>query len=289
MGKAEEKRQIRGKPRMFDFLKNGIWGPVIGLLGIIVAIIIYIKSRVRAKPKCYLDYLRLIGKKDQALPEEIKIVFNEIAVPRVTLTRAYFWNDGQETIYGHQIVEDDSLRFEFEPSSKILKVHVAACTREANKVYAELSQDTINVTKFSFDYLDPGDGARIEILHTSEEKLPELKGSLRGIPKGIKLSRYGENTLLTKFFNCFSKSKIIEHFTIFMGAVISSGFLFLAFVPTGLFQKIHLILNTVPTTQISILTYRLMYLIVSGFFFVALIFLWNRKRKIYPSQLNAKK
>ena len=37
----------------------------------------------------------------------------------------------------------------------------------------------------SFDYLNVGDGAVIELLHTDEERYPRVKGTIRGLPKGV--------------------------------------------------------------------------------------------------------
>ena len=36
----------------------------------------------------------------------------------------------------------------------------------------------------AFDYLDPGDGAVIEVLHTDSKRFPEISGTIKGVPKG---------------------------------------------------------------------------------------------------------
>jgi hypothetical protein len=292
LGEAQESHL---EVSMFDFLNEGIWGSVFGLLGVIIGLIgilLYLKSRVRGKPTCFMRCIRLIGEQEQALPEEVKIVFNKVPVPRVSITTAYFWNDGRETIYGKQIVDSDPLRFEFEAPAEILKVHIRSCTREVNKIGVEPYFENFDFqsARLGFDYLDPGDGARIEILHTSTEKYPRLKGSLRGLPRGIKLIYFGKRTRFDKFAAQVYRSKFIKPIVtgiVFLGLVF---FLTMGLIPTELFKKMHYLMNQVPSTKGGILSWRIAYLVMSGMFSFPLLTFWNRKRKkIYPPKLDDEK
>lgn len=50
----------------------------------------------------------------------------------------------------------------------ILRVRVVKINRESNKFVANISPNSPNQAILSFDYLDAGDGAFIELLHTNE-------------------------------------------------------------------------------------------------------------------------
>jgi hypothetical protein len=38
----------------------------------------------------------------------------------------------------------------------------------------------------SFDYLNPGDGAVFELLHTDKKPYPVVVGTIRGVPNGVR-------------------------------------------------------------------------------------------------------
>jgi|SRR3989344_1922497 len=174
---------------MYDFLNQGWVGSVIGILGLIVGgigLILYLRSRVGGRPLYQMRSIRLIGKQEQQLPTDITILFKGREVPRLTLTKVWLWNGGTETINGSQIVQDDPLMFSLEQGDEILVANVEAATRPTNKFSVTISPDKPDKAIVSFDYLDPNDGARIELLHTGKRRYPHLYGTIRGIPKGLR-------------------------------------------------------------------------------------------------------
>lgn len=170
---------------MFDLINQGWIGSLIGFLGILVGIVLYMKSKTRPRPACLIKSIRLIGKDYQELPSEVKILFNNNEVPRLTSTKIWLWNCGKETLRGSQVVDDDPLRCVFNPDDKILSAHIAAATRKVNKFSIILHPDKRNEALLNFDFLDPNDGVRVELLHTSKNLYPAVIGTIRGIPKGL--------------------------------------------------------------------------------------------------------
>jgi hypothetical protein len=61
-------------------------------------------------------------------------------------------------------------------------VGLAKVTRPQIKFVAAVKQ--ANILQIQFDFLDPGDGAVIELLHTSASRWPSAAGTIRGIPQG---------------------------------------------------------------------------------------------------------
>ncbi len=167
------------------FLSGGWVGAIIGLVGIIVGFLLYRASRVGSRPVFQVRTMRLIGGREQSLPEEVEIFFKGRSVPRLSKTYVVLWNSGNATLNGEDIVTDDVLRFEFNQNAEVLTVGIPKRTREANKFRAAIDATSRNNVGYAFDFLDPGDGAVMELLHTDQKYSPKMKGTIRGVPKGV--------------------------------------------------------------------------------------------------------
>lgn len=163
---------------------QGWLGSLVGIVGLIVAIILYRASRIGPRPVYQLRALRLIEKEKRILPEQVEILFGGRSIPRLTMTHVILWNSGKATLDGKNIVTDDPLRLEFSKESEVLRVRVPKVTREVNKFIPKINPHARNQVICSFDYLDAGDGGIIEVLHTDEERYPRILGTIRGVPKG---------------------------------------------------------------------------------------------------------
>lgn len=86
---------------------------------------------------------------------------------------------------GSSIVTSDPLRFEFSDGSRVLDITISKATRGVNEFTAATECEHSNCVVIGCDFLDPGDGAVIEILHTDPNLYPTVKGTIRGIPKGM--------------------------------------------------------------------------------------------------------
>jgi hypothetical protein len=162
------------------------WVGILGILaGLLIALYFYRASRIGPRPSYQLKALRLIAKEQRALPEEVEIFFKGISVPRLTKTHIIFWNSGRAMLDGKQIVDTDPLRLEFGKDAQVLRAHIAKPTNKTNKFEIKINDKSPNEVFCSFDYLNVGDGAVIELLHTDEERYPKVTGTIRGVPKGI--------------------------------------------------------------------------------------------------------
>jgi hypothetical protein len=54
-----------------------------------------------------------------------------------------------------------------------------------NKFAVTVRDDQPNELLCQFDYLDPGDGATIDLLHTAERGRPASLGTIRAVPAGV--------------------------------------------------------------------------------------------------------
>lgn len=160
-------------------------GTAIAVLGIIVAVILYRAAEIGARPVYQRRSLQLIGFNQAELPQEVEILYRGEKVERLTKSDVIFWNSGKQIVRGSDIVADDLVRCEFSTAALALEVRIVQRTRDANKFTATIDKACPNRVVISFDYLDPHDGAVVEILHTDSLRDPAIKGTIRGVPKGI--------------------------------------------------------------------------------------------------------
>lgn len=127
----------------------------------------------------------MIGIPDSRLTEDVEVLFKGQRVDRLTKTQIMLWNSGNQIVRGEDIVAADPLRFQFSEDAVVLDSKIIRYTREAIKVSTTNDSQRPNCAFLTFDYLDPQDGAIIEILHTARERSPQILGTIRGVPKGV--------------------------------------------------------------------------------------------------------
>jgi hypothetical protein len=172
----------------FNFMNQGWVGSLIGTVGIIlgvVGIFSYRISKSIAKPSFQKSSLRLIGRDEDSLPDEVEVTYKGRKVERLTRTTLILWNNGTEVLDGNSIVENDPLRFEFSEGENILSYKILRRNNDANRLKIERCEGRAAQLSLDFDYLNPKDGAVIEILHDSINRYPSIKGSIKGVPSGF--------------------------------------------------------------------------------------------------------
>lgn len=217
------------------------------------------------------------------------ILFNKQPVPRLTLSYVVFWNSGKATIPGEHVVEDDSIRLEIDQESDILKANVLKVSRKVTKFNLQKNQDKPYQAIVTFDYLDPGDGAVLELLHTSKHRNPKILGTIRGVPQGIRswgtFSQFSGARLL---FRPWRTSKLL--FTIVVTIVGLFGLIMVvvSLLPQEAVQFIRTSLekDTVSNEEWTFTIGKRLLTFILGLLYVtpALIISWLR-RKRFPNSL----
>lgn len=260
-------------------LNPGWVGSAIGLLSLLVAFMLYRASRTTARPAYQRAGLALIGSERASLPAEVEVRFRGLPVERLTKSYVVFWNDGKATLRGSDIVGDDPIRCEVSEDARMLEVRLVTCTRPVNKFAAAIDPKASNCALITFDYLDPQDGAAIEILHTASNRYPAIKGTIRGVPKGL-LSRgrilsanhVGQNqaSLLRRVFS------VLPWLSIFAGVV--------AVTVAVLLPEKYLVSASHADTQTSIP--RSVIAIVGVLYALPGLLLWWMTHRRYPAALH---
>lgn len=271
---------------LFNFFNQGWVGSLIGILGAIIGaigIFSYKFHRSRGKPSIQKYSLRIIGKEDIEVEEDIDILYKGNKVDRLSKTIIVFWNNGTETINGKDIVGTDPILFSFSNNEKILSQKIVKATRDVTKprLASIVGQD--NMANLAFDFLDPNDGFTIEFLHTDSARYPRVSGTIKGIPSGIydagrvvADNMQSGKTPLDIIFK--SRKKIM-----YMALITGIAAFIVGLLPTSFYQHMDSIINENGKSE----TYERWLFIIFGvtYSLLAGFMLWTGRRK-YPKELD---
>jgi hypothetical protein len=166
-------------------INQGWVGSVIGVIGIVIGVYCYRLSKKTAKLVYQKASFRSFGKQENRLPKEVTVQFRGKEIDRLSYAILVLWNDGVQTIDGKSIVEKDPIQIAFNKGDKILNAVISKQTRLVNEFNLIMDESESHIVGITFSFLDPGDGATIEIMHDSKLRYPKLKGTIKGIPEGI--------------------------------------------------------------------------------------------------------
>ena len=113
----------------------------------------------------------------------IKILFNNVDVPRVVVTRLAVWNVGNTVVDGTQLATSAPLALAVEAGASILDAQIVKATNDANKCRLRIAED-LSRAFIEFDFLNEKDGVLFQVTHTGAQNTARLTGSIKGISKG---------------------------------------------------------------------------------------------------------
>jgi hypothetical protein len=171
---------------VLDWLAKGWVGSLIGLVGLAVAVVTYIRTRQRGLVAYGYAGRRLLGLTSAELPSGIRVFYHDQEIPRLTRSLVVIWNQGEKTITSDDLVSSDPFRLRVQDDGRVLAATVLREAREVSKFTASVSSTAPNEIKLGFAFLDSGDGAVVEVLHTSHGRHLDVLGTIRGLPRGLK-------------------------------------------------------------------------------------------------------
>ena len=166
-------------------------GIVLGIIGILASFYFYIRSRTRPVLSYLTKTKKLISQENQELPNEVEILFKKEKIKTLYLSQLFIWNSGNKTLDGEEIAKGYPLKFDIK---QILNAFISNKMRSVNKPTVKLKKDSCNI---NFNFLDPKDGFRVDIYHTSSEMSKELTGTIKGMKKFKKVG-FRDNRLSIK-------------------------------------------------------------------------------------------
>jgi len=168
-------------PGWFEFL---FWSPlsgwIVGLAGI--AATAYFALRYRQTKKLSFscrnyDLLRAEAK----LIEQLKVFYDDVPVPNLTVCALDLWNEGSATIDRNDIAPKDPIRVTIV-GGRLLRIQSKVAQDDVAS-NLEVIRDPENEDSFrlTFDFLDPGKGGKFGIYHTSVAADPvHVTGTIKG-------------------------------------------------------------------------------------------------------------
>lgn len=168
-----------------NILNEGWVGSLVGIAGLVAGLMFYRRSVRAAKPSFQKSSLRLLGRESNSLPAEVEVLFRNEKIERLTRTTLIFWNNGTEVLYGDKVVKKDPIRIYFHHDDRILSYEIIKTTKQANDFSIHRDSDMPHQLLLNFSYLDPGDGASVELFHDSRSRYPEVAGLIMGLPRGF--------------------------------------------------------------------------------------------------------
>ncbi|MBU4628269.1 hypothetical protein HRJ41_12270 [Pseudomonas sp. BF61] len=269
---------------ILSFLSPGWVGSLIGLLGLLSVPVVYLMARKRTSLAFAYAGDHLLGSSSNALPRGISVQYNGNNIPRLTRSVIALWNNGENTLSGSDIVGADPLRFEVGSDGAILSVTLLQLTRPVNGVHlATPPAHAPNEAYFGFNFLDKGDGVVIEILHTSENRQPTIKGTLKGMPKGpksfgriIRSGPISKNNNIKRNVMSRGFSRVTSYAIVWLPIVAGMS----AIATSGIFTDPPIIPASPPKSD------PIFYIGLGATYILMGLFMANKHRRRYPKQLH---
>ena len=259
-----------------DFLSLGSVSTAISIFSVLLAIFFYLKSTKKAKPLAQIYNMRLIGPNTNELSDDVAIYFRNEKIKRMSKANIIFWNSGSDILDGSLLLKADPISFYFRPGDQILSIDISNIINKSNQF--RLSSPEPHILTIEFEYLNPGDGINIELLHDSSIEHLESKGSIKGIPQGVKIIKQNRSSLEKLKKMMFLQQN--PHHLIYLTLIIGLTFLTLGLLNvTNLFD----IMNLFEIQQASLGATPFL-MVGSGYTILPAFYLW-RVRKRYPKKL----
>lgn len=189
---------------------------------------------------------------------------NGTKIDILTKTSIMFWNSGRKCIVKDEILGDQYLKIEFPQNTKIFACKNIKNNEKLNNIFIYNDQNTIIV---KFDYLKPGNGAIIDILHNgdmSKEIVPILNLKTYNKKDVIKVNKSIDwESIEKKNARDYQISKIFNALLLVLLIIIASV------------SSIFLPMLYVTDETVAILTSLGLEFICGGLFILLLLYLKN--------------
>jgi len=168
----------------FIILLNQGWiGFEFGILGLILSVYFYFRSKQVTSLTCQINTIELIDV-NSSIKDEITISFHDRDVSKLYKSEVTVWNSGNTTIKKSDVLDSDPLVFVFSEKDEVLRNGFVKTSTPQNNTLLNFEKGEQYQVYFEFEYLEPNDGAKIEFIHTLPTE-PVLKGTILGMPSGI--------------------------------------------------------------------------------------------------------
>jgi hypothetical protein len=157
---------------------------IIGLIGIIFAIIFYIKSRKR-KELCWIIISNNLIQESRNTIQSLSIRYKSKLISNLTVSKILFWNRGNETIYKCDLETINPLKIICK--NNILTSEVIHKNNPSDNIRIITEKHKLSIIKF--DYLNPRDGFILQVIH---DGVSSNDITLQGDIIGVNVKQFGQ-------------------------------------------------------------------------------------------------
>lgn len=166
---------------ILDWLNKNDWSIfvflILAILGIILSIIFYIKSRKVRKPLYQTRSINVFTSEVRN-HGDIEIRYNGDKIDNFTVTKVGFWNGGSDTLDSSDQAKTNLLRVSIDKEYIILNAEVVFQSETTNNTTLKIENNEVFI---DFDYFDPNQGCVIKINHTGTKSSNiKLNGTFKG-------------------------------------------------------------------------------------------------------------
>lgn len=171
-------------------LASQAWG--VGILGVLLAVVFYLRGKRRVQVSYHIEHTQLLGGSRSALPEQVKITYDENLIANLRKANLIVWNSGTEAIRIADIVGDAfaTIRFPAYPRARLLKASIVKSAPPTSGV--SIISDPEDEISIHLVFLEPKQGFNVELLYDGDQTDPVIKGTVIGMPQGIQRALYVE-------------------------------------------------------------------------------------------------
>ncbi|KZQ32280.1 hypothetical protein A3N57_16210 [Enterobacter cloacae subsp. dissolvens] len=205
---------------ILNLLNFGWVGSLIGIVSLLFAAFVYIKSVKKAEPCYQWRTNTIIGDINDDISSKIHITFDSIDINNLKRTLVVFWNNGKEYIDRDLILSEHPLSISFNDGD-ILSHQIKSTNN--NSIVASTSLKNKNII-IDFNCLNRDNALCVEILHTSSDLEPIITGTIKGVDNGVL------NKGIIQLESFSTKSKLAKYIIPALGLIlIISGVISLYF------------------------------------------------------------
>ncbi len=182
-----------------------IGGLFVGVVGTVLAILFYLKSRKFKAASYSIRSFNLLTNSLSTLPK-FSAIYKDTPLANLTATKILLWNSGSEILSRSDIAQSDPIRIMLPDEREILYARVVSTSVPTNRANIEIPQHGSNICILRFEYLAPKEGCLISLLHTGG---PDDQLRVEGMLKGFGAPRTYTPPKVLKFL-----SNVIPYFSI---------------------------------------------------------------------------
>ena len=196
----------------------------LAIIGIILSVIFYFKSKRTKKLKTKLRSINLLKDSIKKI-DGLNIEFLGNPIPNLTITKLALWSNGNESIQKHDVPTSNPLSIIAINNATILEAKIIYEKNKHNLMKINASSDSKKVN-IDFEFLDSEDGCVIQILHTGSSSSDIiLDGTIIGTGKVYRPPSKKHSLLSIKVFKFIENKKyphrIFGYICMFLGSVVT--------------------------------------------------------------------